>query len=98
MVEEQQPKVRFQTVDDTAPELLITAEAMRKHDQRPVCRANNLDIVPGVDVHGSSLSRYWTRSTKAGAQEKRPRLPQPQKRALFHRFSSPGTSVHSPAA
>jgi hypothetical protein len=32
VVEQQQPKVAFQSFDDTAPELLIAAEAMRKYD------------------------------------------------------------------
>jgi hypothetical protein len=55
VVDEQQAKLRPQTVDNKTPQLLVTAEATRKHNERPVFRTNNLDVVPGVNVHGSSF-------------------------------------------
>ena len=58
VVDEQQAKLALQTVDDGTPQLLITAEAMRQEDKWPVVGTNNLDVVPGIDVHGASLGRY----------------------------------------
>jgi hypothetical protein len=60
VVDEQQAKLALQTVDDKTPQLLIAAEAMRKDDKRPIdgtAGTNNLDVVPGIDVHRASLRR-----------------------------------------
>lgn len=56
VVDEQQAKVPLQPVDDPTPQLLIAAEPMREEDQWPVRSANDLDVVPGVDVHASTVS------------------------------------------
>jgi hypothetical protein len=109
VVDEQQAKLP-QTVDNKTPQLLVTAAATRKHNGRPVFCTNNLDVVAGVDVHGSYLGRCRTRTTSTGygrlplrrvtvaRADEHSRLDQPQKRLLFRLFSSPCTSVHSPGA
>ncbi|BBZ44326.1 hypothetical protein MPRM_16070 [Mycobacterium parmense] len=55
MVEEQQAKVRLQPVDDQTPQLLIAAEPMRQDDRWAAWRADDLDIVPGANIHAPTL-------------------------------------------
>jgi len=43
---------------------------MREDDKRPVPGTNNVDVVPGIDVHGASLRRYGNPPLTAAAVER----------------------------
>jgi hypothetical protein len=61
--DEKQAKVPVPTLDDETPK--PPAESVSK-DRWTVWGANHLDVVPGVDVHCSSLSRCCARTRDSG--------------------------------
>src|SRR3954453_21692704 len=51
MVEQHDAEVRKKCRYDQAPQVLITAEAVREHDRRPLVGADDVDVVAGAGVH-----------------------------------------------
>ncbi len=51
VIEQHQPKIRRQPLDDQPPQVLITPETVSQHDGWSVLGPDNSHVVPGGDVH-----------------------------------------------